>query len=149
MNLPWQGIPTEELRNFLHQSLPSAAILHSYLVRVRWDPALKEIPPMAQFSENVIHELHHQMGLWGAILRLNMGDPTAVDDVGLNLARFIHRRQAAMALVAQFPLEVRQNPQVRAVLSAINESNAEVEAYWPLLRQTLAATCWSDEHAMS
>jgi hypothetical protein len=134
---------TTHLGRFLAESLPTAAMAHSDLADLRWDPALGGDPSLAAFSENALHELHHHVAIWGALLRLDRGDPAAWSSLGLNLARFLHRREITREMAARLGAAVRQDPRGRSLLSLIEEGNRQVQGYWPVLLQVMSAAGWS------
>lgn len=132
-----------QLNRFVADSLPIAALVHSYLVELRWEPRLRGVPSLEEFSDNALHELHHLTALRGALLRLDRGDPTAWSSVGLNLARLLHRRQITMERAARLPAAVRQDPRGRFMLSLIDQGNRQLQRYLPIILQTIRATGWS------
>lgn len=68
-------VQSSPLKQFVSESLPTAALAHSYLVELRWDPTIGKNQPLEEFTDNLLHELHHHAALWGALLRLERGDP--------------------------------------------------------------------------
>lgn len=134
------GLPVSELRNFIMQSLPVAAIAHSYHVDALANPNLRANAAFQRFSEVELNELHHQVALLGALLRLDMGDVSAIADIGLNLAGFLQNRQMAGQLASRLPASVRQDPMVATVLSLVNQSNQQLAQNWPTITRTLTAT---------
>jgi hypothetical protein len=134
--------PVDRVKRFVAESLPVAALAQSYLVDSRWDPALRDQEPLGRFTENALHELHHLMALWGALLRGEAGDPTAWSRAGLNLARFLERRRMTLTLAQQLPVSLRQHPSVQLMMTHLEESNRQVQRAWPILVQTVVATGW-------
>lgn len=130
------------LQRFVAESLPTDALLHSYLTDIRWTAEVGKDPHIEALSDNANHELHHLAALWGALLRLDMGDPTAWSSVGLNAARLLYRRRMTGQLAEELPEALRQNPQVRAVLSLIDQGRRELDVYRPALVETISSTGW-------
>lgn len=134
------GIPLNELRSFIMQSLPVAAIAHSYHVDALANPNLRSNAAFQRFSEVELNELHHQVALLGALLRLEMGDASAIADIGLNLTAFLQNRQIAGQLAARLPAAIRQDPLVATVLNLVNQSNQQITQSWPTITRTLSVT---------
>lgn len=135
-----QGVPVAELMRFMMEGLPVAAIAHSYHVDALVDPRVGSNPQFQEFSLIELNELHHQIAALGSLLRLEIGDPMAQESLGMNLAGFLENRQAALAVASRFPPLVTNNPAVKKMMDLTQVSNEQVEANWPLIQETLAAT---------
>lgn len=133
----------DPLRNFVGGSLPAAAMAHSFLVDLQWDPAFRADKTLEPFADNALHELHHLMGLWGALLRTERGDPTAWTSVGLNLARLLYRRRMTMELWQQLSPALRNDPRAESIFACIEEGNQLIQRNWPALLQVLSAGGWT------
>lgn len=133
-------VQANQLNQFVAESLPTAALLHSFLVDLSWDPQLGNDQSLATLSENAQHELHHLAALRGALARLNQHDPKAWSSIGLNLARLLYRRRVTTLNAARLSPDIRQDPRGRSILSLIEQENEQIEPYIPLIRQTIIAT---------
>lgn len=133
-------LPMAELERFMMEGLPVAAIAHSFHVEALTDPRVQADPAFQQFSMIELNELHHQVAALGAHLRHMMGDPTAMQSLGLNLAGFLQNRQTAMQMVPRFAPTTVQNPAVQVMMGLTEVSNEQVAQNWPVLTQALAAT---------
>lgn len=131
------------LRQFLSETLPTAALTHSYLVDMDWDPALdRHRPANQELADAANGWLHHLMALWGAVLRADMGDPSAWSSIGLNLARVLVRRNETMQKADQLDASLRQDPKVQRFLSLLSQTAQQMDPYVPAMMQVIAATGW-------
>jgi len=137
--MPTAGLPLHELRAFLMQSLPGAAIAHSFHVDALANPAVRTNTAFQRFSEVELNELHHQIALLGSVLRFDMGDASALGDIGMNLAAFLHNRQMAGQLAARLPATIGQDPMVATMLNLVNQSNQQIAQSWSTITRTLNA----------
>lgn len=135
-------VQANQLSQFVSESLPTAALLHSFLVDLNWDPLLGNDQSLATFSENAQHELHHLAALGGALARLTQHDPKGWSMVGLNLARLLYRRRVTLANAARFSPDIRQDPRGRSILALVEQEKEQIQPYLPLIRQTIIATGW-------
>jgi len=138
---PWGGsqLPVQQLQRFFQQGMPGTAVAHSHHVDALRQPEVRNDPSFQRFTDIELHELHHQIAAMGSLHRVQMGDPRAVDSLGYNLSRFVARRQAALDEVRQFPAAVRNNPDVRRMISLMQQSNRMVRQNWPYISQAIAA----------
>lgn len=134
------GVPLGQVMQFALESLPLAAVAHSYHVDALLDPLLQQDPRYQMYSLIELNELHHQVSVLGSLLRMQMGDPTAAESLGRNLAGFIQNRQAALQVAGTLRPQVLAHPLTRTVLALTEQSNRQVASYWPVLAQTIAAT---------
>lgn len=135
-------LPTDRLRHFVAESLPLEAGIHSYHVDLNWDPKLGKDPSRTEFGQIALHELHHLAAVEGALIRQAQGDPMARSSIGLNLARFMHRRGQAMELLPRFVSGLQNDPRAQAIVALIEQGNRIIQAYMPVIRQTISATGW-------
>ncbi len=133
------------LREFVARVLPPVSLLHSLLVDLRWTPGVGEDPRLVAFTDTADHELHHLIGLWGALLRMGMGDPAAPSSMGLNAARFLLRRTALNQQVRELPVGAGVDPRFDTIAGLVDASNREISQYMPLLLHAVAATGWTRE----
>ncbi|MFZ5817318.1 MAG: hypothetical protein ACOY93_18805 [Bacillota bacterium] len=133
------GVPVQAVERFLMESLPVAAVAHSYHVDALRNPAIQADPVFQRFSLIELNELHHQIAAVGSLLRLQAGDPRAAESLAHNLAGFVQNRQAALRLVPQFSPLVRQNRALRNMMALTQRSNQQVAQNWPVISRTLAA----------
>ncbi len=133
-------IPFAEVQRFLSEALPVAAVAHSFHVDALADPAVVQDPQYQRFNLIELNELHHQIAAVGALMRLQMGDPTALRSLGMNLVGFIQNRQAALQVAQNFSPTVMANPANQAMMSLVQQSNQQVMQNWPVLLQTLSAS---------
>lgn len=141
-------VPWGALYRFAMEAMPVAAVAHSYHIDALMDPRLQDDPAFQEFSEIELNELHHQVSTLGALLRHNMGDPTALNSLGVNLAGFLENRRAALAVSRRFSPEVRANPAVQEMMRLTELSNAQVAANLPVIEQALAAAQSEDPGAL-
>lgn len=134
--------PSRRLQRFIAGSLPTAALLHSYLVDIRWNPWLGGHPAVEALIDQARHELHHHMALWGALIRVERGEHTAWSSVGLNLARLLYRRRQIMERVERLPAALRQTPQGQVMMGLVLQGNRQIEGYLPVILQTIVDTGW-------
>jgi predicted RNase H-like nuclease len=132
-------IPLGEVQRFLMEALPVAAIAHSFHVDALADPALQSDSQYQRFSLIELNELHHQIAALGALMRLQMGDPTALRSLGMNLVGFIQNRQAALQVAQGFSPAIMANHANQVMMSLLQQSNQQVTQNWPVLAQTLTA----------
>lgn len=132
-------VPVAALQQFMNEATPVAAMAHSYHVDALMDPRIDADPVFQEFSLIELNELHHQVAAMGALQRLMMGEPGALQSLGVNLAGFLQNRQAAMSLVPQFPPYVTRNPSVQKMMKLTQQSNKQVAANLPVIQQTLNA----------
>lgn len=130
--------PIAALERFLMESLPVAAVAHSYHVEVMRDPRLQRDPTFQRFNVVELNELHHQIAALGALLRLQEGDPTAAENLAYNLAGFLQNRQLAMQILPQLPAEARRHPAMQRMLDLIQVSNQQLAQNRQLIDQVLA-----------
>lgn len=142
MGAAGQALPATlaQLQRFAEESLPLAAVAHSYHVDALANPQIAEEPSLQQLSLVELNELHHQIALLGALLRLQAGDPTALQSVGRNLAGFLENRQLGLQIAATLPIRVRQEPAMQEALRLTEESTRQVAQNWPLLVQMVRLT---------
>lgn len=96
-----------------------------------------------QLEERWVFPRFEQAGQFPDLVRvLKAQHQRALSGIGLNLARFLHRRQAAAQLAQRLPPAVHEDPRVRAMIALLKQDNLHIEAYWPVLMQTLTATGW-------
>lgn len=133
-------VPLGEVQRFLFEALPVAAIAHSYHVDALADPVVQQDPQYQRFSLIELNELHHQVAALGALMRLQMGDQTALRNLGMNLVGFIQNRQAALQVAQNFSPSVLANPANQVLMGLVQQSNQQVAQNWPVLMQTLSAT---------
>lgn len=131
---------TVQLQQFLGESLPLAAVLHSYLADLRWNTTVGRDPGFEEFSENAVHLLHHHIALWGALQRAEAGDPAAWSSIGLNLARLLYRYQVTMDQVGGLPEAFRAEPWGQAVLQILEYEDRMIRNYLPAFRRVIMAT---------
>lgn len=138
---PWgqPRLPVQQLQRFLNQSMPGAAVAHSYHVDALRQPEVRNDPSFQRFTDTELHELHHQVAALGSLMRVQMGDQNAVNGLGYNLARFVARRQEALQSAQQFPAAVRENAAVGRMMNLIRQSNRQVEQNWPAISQAVSA----------
>jgi hypothetical protein len=132
------GVPWGALYRFVAESMPVAAIAHSHHADALMDPHLWTNPLFQEFSLIELNELHHQVAVLGTLLRHQMGDPTALASLGMNLAGFLENRQAGLAVASQFPPEITSHPKVQEVMRLTQLSNEQVAANMPVIERTLA-----------
>ncbi|HYF95885.1 MAG TPA: hypothetical protein VD969_27010 [Symbiobacteriaceae bacterium] len=134
------GLPLSTLQQFVAQSMPVAAVAHSYHVDALSDPTLRSDARFQQFSLAELNELHHQVALLGNLIRLSQGDQTAAAGLGLNLSGFLQNRMIGLQLAGQLPAAAMQHPSVQRLMALTEMSNQQVTQYLPAIQQTLAAT---------
>lgn len=134
------SVPLRELRRFMMEGLPVAAVAHSYHVEALSDPKVGKDPAFQRFSLVELNELHHQVAALGALLRLQMGDPSAMASLGANLLGFLQNRGLGMYLIEQVPASVRQDPRVQRMLVLTQRSNQQIARHWPLLMRVVTAS---------
>jgi hypothetical protein len=135
-----QPLPLADLQRFLLESVPLAAIAHSFHVDALADPLIRNDPAFQRYSLIELNELHHQVSALGALLRITMGDPTAWQSLGLNLAGFLQNRMAALTVARSFTPTVLQHPASQVMMQLTQQSNQQIAANWPAMQQTLAVT---------
>lgn len=140
MTVTTQGIPLETLQQFVMQSLPVAAVAHSYHVEALADPRLQNNEAFQQFSLVELNELHHQIAAVGNVLRLAQGDQSAAQWLGYNLSGFLQNRMLGLQLAQRLPQAAKQNPAMQRVMALTELSNRQVQQYLPTLQRTLSAT---------
>lgn len=141
--------PFSQLYRFTVESLPLHAMAESYLVDMQWDPAFSKDRSFEEFSDNALHELRHHAALWGALLRLDRGDPTAWSSIGLNLARLLYRRRITQETAARLPDAVRQDPRGQSMLRLIEEGDRHLQEFLPVMLQIIHATGWDSAAPMA
>lgn len=137
---PTGTLPLDAMEGFLLQSLPVAAVAHSYHVEALRNPTLQRDPTFQRFSLTELNELHHQVAALGDLIRLQQGDPTAAEALAYNLAGFLQNRQQGMRMVPQLPAAARNHPAMQQVLQLMQVSNQQVTRNSRLLNQTFAMT---------
>lgn len=133
-------LPMAELERFMMEGLPVAAVAHSFHVDALMDPRVQADPAFQQFSMIELNELHHQVAALGAHIRHQIGDPTAMQSLGMNLAGFVQNRQAALQMVPQFSPATMQNPAVQVMMGLTEVSNEQIAQNWPVLTRAMGAT---------
>lgn len=118
-------------------SMPLAAVAHSFHVDALHDPKLQDDPAFQRFSLIELNELHHQVAAMGSLLRMQMGDRSALQSLGANLMGFLANRQLGLQAAQQLPASVRQDPRVMTVMQLTEMSNQQVAQYMPVLAQTV------------
>lgn len=134
----WYHPPVAQVERFLMEGMPGTVIAHSYHVEALRDPALQDNPVFQRFSLIELNELHHMIAAMGAIMRWRQGDPTAAEQLAINLAGFLQNRQAAMEVARTFGPRVTGNPAVQRVLHLVEESNRAIERNLAMLQQVTA-----------
>lgn len=137
---PTAAIPMAALRQFMSQSLPVAAIGHSFHADLLLDPRYQCDPSLQQFSRIELNELHHQIAAMGALLRLQRGDQTAAASLGANLAGFLQNRQAALQVMPQISAQIQQDPRMQAMMRQVARSQQQVLQNLPVLSRAVMAT---------
>lgn len=120
-------------------SMPLAAVAHSFHVDALRDPKLNADPTFQRFSLIELNELHHQVAAMGSLLRMQMGDRTALQSLGANLAGFLANRQLGLQTAKQLPAAVTQDPRMMTVMQLTEMSNQQVAQYMPVISQTIQA----------
>ncbi|MFZ5825789.1 MAG: hypothetical protein ACOY94_15940 [Bacillota bacterium] len=133
-------MPLAAMERFLLESLPVAAVAHSYHVEALRNPILQRDPAYQRFSLIELNELHHQIAAYGDLIRMQQGDPTAADNLAFNLAGFLQNRQAAMRMLPQLSPAARSHPAMQRVMGLMQVSNQQVAGNNQLLNQTFAMT---------
>lgn len=131
------ALPLAHVQRFILESLPGAAVAHSYHVDALLDPMVQTSPAFQRFSLIELNELHHQVAALGALIRLQQGDPTALRALGTNLAGFVQNRLAALRELARVPAAVRSHPDVQRVEALVMESNRELLRQLPTIQQVI------------
>lgn len=139
-NLPMPPETMQALQRFLMESLLVAALIHSYHVDALRDPQLRMDPALERFNLIEVNELHHQIAALGASLRLQQGDPRAMNSLGYNLAGFLENRQAALQASRNLSPRTRQNPNVQRLMPLVQQSNQMVQQNLPVLTQAIQAS---------
>lgn len=133
------ALPLRQLNRFMMEGLPVAAVAHSYHVEALTDPQFRRNPAFQRFSLVELNELHHQVAALGSLLRVQMGDASALASLGANLQGFLQNREMGMQLAQQLPEAIRQDPRMQRVMALTQQSNRQVARNWPVLMQTVAA----------
>lgn len=138
------ALPLQAVEQFLIQSLPLAAVAHSFHVDAMRDPRLHRDPAIDEFNLIELNELHHQVAALGALLRMQQGDASALASLGYNLAGFLENREAALRAGPRLPPTALQNPAMRQVMALIQQTNQMIQQYMPAIMQTIQASGVTD-----
>ncbi|MHB9146604.1 MAG: hypothetical protein ACYC5Y_14895 [Symbiobacteriia bacterium] len=127
-----------QLKQFLQAGMPLTEMAHSYHVEALLKPGIGDNAAFQHASLVEINELHHQIAAMGAILRAEQGDPTALRDVGVNIAGFIENRRLGLQLAQALPASVKNDPAYQKMDRLIQETQRQNEKNMALLQQAVA-----------
>jgi hypothetical protein len=130
-----QSGPLAQVQEFVMESMPVAAVAHSFHVDALSDPRFQSDPNFQMFSLIELNELHHQVAAFGSLLRLQMGDKTALQSLGRNLTGFLANRQLGLQAAQRLPANIRQDPRMMTVMQLTEMSNQQVAKYMPVITQ--------------